>query len=203
MAIRMICLALGLALVCGGCGPQLSLSAGAPRGWADPSLGGPFARTDRDAWLGLPGYARSPFDRSAVVCDRYGRCWRRGPDDHFAHRHFGRPDAEPPGWAEKLPDSARRDDRFLRPRSELVCDRATRICYKDGEVDKSDTEHVFGRRAGKRADDLRDSHGTARLFVPEQGVSCDRERRRCFEDGDPDRRATRRYFGRRAARSGD
>lgn len=202
MALRVSCVALCLALACGGCGPQLSLSAGGARGWADPGVG-PFARADRDVWLGMPGYARSPFDRSAVVCDRFGRCWRRDADDHFAHRHFGRPDAEPPGWAESLPDPARTRDRFLQPRSNLLCDRATRICYKDGEVDKSDTESVFGRGAGKRADDLRDSYGTARLFVPERGVSCDRERRRCFEDGDPDRRATRRYFGRRDARDRD
>jgi hypothetical protein len=202
MALRATCAALGLALVCVGCGPQLSLSAGTHRGWADPGYDR-FGRTDRGVWLGLPGYARSPFDRSAVVCDRLGRCWRRGLDDRFDHGDFERRDAEPPGWAERLPGSARDDDRFLRPRSNLVCDRATRICYKDGEVDKSDTESVFGERAGDRADDLRDRHGTARLFAPERGVSCDRERRRCFEDGDPDRQATRRYFGRRAARNLD
>jgi hypothetical protein len=166
-------------------------------------IGASLVIGDRGVWLGLPGYARSPFDRSALVCDRLGRCWRRDLDDRFDDGDFGRRHAEPPGWAERLPGSARDDDRFLRPRSNLVCDRATRICYKDGEVDKSDTQSVFGERAGDRADDLRDSHGTARLFVPERGVSCDRERRRCFEDGDPDREATRRYFGRRAARNLD
>jgi hypothetical protein len=91
-------------------------------------------------------------------------------------------------------------NRFLRPRSEVVCDRATRICYKQGRVDQSDTERVFGGRAGDRADDLRDRVGTARLFVPERGVACDRTRRMCLDDGDPDRSLTRRYFGRRAAR---
>ena len=94
-------------------------------------------------------------------------------------------------------------NRFLRPRSEVVCDRATRICYKKGKIDKSDTEHVFGERAGDRADDLRDRYGTARIFAPERDVSCDRKRRVCFEDGDPDRSLTRRYFGRRAARDLD
>ena len=91
----------------------------------------------------------------------------------------------------------------MRPRAEVVCDRATRICYKQGKIDKSDTERVFGGRAGDRADGLRDRHGTAQLFVPERGVACDRESRLCLEDGDPDRRLTRRYFGRRAARSID
>jgi Fels-1 Prophage Protein-like len=93
------------------------------------------------------------------------------------------------------------DNRFVRPRSDVVCDRATSICYKRGKIDKSDTEHVFGERAGDRADDVRDRLSNARVFVPERGVACDRERRICLEDGDPDRRLTRRYFGRRAARA--
>jgi hypothetical protein len=92
-------------------------------------------------------------------------------------------------------------DRFLRPRSNLVCDRASRICYKNGKIDKSDTENTFGERAGDRADDLRDRFSTARLFVPQRGVACDRDRRLCLEDGDPDRKLTRRYFGKRAARA--
>jgi hypothetical protein len=85
----------------------------------------------------------------------------------------------------------------------VVCDRATRICYKRGRVDQSDTDDVFGERAGDRVDALRDRHRTARVFVPERGTSCDRERHVCFEDGDPDRGLTRRYFGRRAARDLD
>ena len=184
-------LALCLALACSACGaPQLSLSSGGTRGWADSSSW-PWYR-ERDAWR---GYGSSRYDDPSVVCDSFGRCWHR--------RHLERPDAEPPGWAENLPGSARRDDRFLRPRAELVCDRTTRICYKDGFVDKSDTERVFGERAADRADDLRDRLGTPRVFVPEQGVACDRDRRLCLDDGDADRSLTRRYFGRRAARDLD
>jgi Fels-1 Prophage Protein-like len=77
------------------------------------------------------------------------------------------------------------------------------MCYKQGEVDKSDTERVFGDRAGDKVDSLRDRLGTSRLFAPERGVACDREGRVCLEDGDPDRSLTRRYFGRRAARALD
>jgi hypothetical protein len=83
----------------------------------------------------------------------------------------------------------------------VVCDRASRLCYKDGKVDKSDTQSVFGERAGDRADRVRDRLGTGDMFVPERGVACDRERRLCLEDGDPDRKLTRRYFGRDAART--
>ena len=188
-------LILFLALMCSACGsPQLSLSAGGQRGWGDS----PFL-AERDPWPALPGYARSPFHRPGIVCDRFGRCWRAEPSPGFSYRHAARP----PGWAESLPEAAQMKGRFLRPRSELVCDRATRICYKEGNIDRSDTRDIFGRRAGKRADDLRDQHGTPRVFAPERDVSCDRERRRCFEDGAPDRRLTRRYFGRRAARGLD
>ena len=106
--------------------------------------------------------------------------------DGWSHdRLFGRH-----GWPE---------DRFVRTDRRVVCDRGTGICYKRGEIDKSETERVFGGRAGDRADDLRDDYGTARLFVPERGVACDRGRRACFDDGEPDHSLTRRYFGRRAA----
>lgn len=190
-----------LALLCSACGaPQLSISTGT-RAWSDPGLGALY-RTDRDLWMAPPGYGRSPFYRPSIACDHFGRCWQVGPFDRFA-RGYGRPDTRPPRWAERLPQSAETHNRFLRPRSEVVCDRATRICYKKGEVDKSDTERVFGERAGDRADDLRDRLGRARIFVPQRDVSCDRERRVCFDDGDPDRRLTRRYFGKRAARAID
>ena len=201
MHFAMARLVLCLALLCGACAaPQASFTTGT-RGWSDPGLG-PFYRTERDAWI-APGYGPSAFYSPSIACDRFGRCWQLDPFDRFARGYRGRPDARPPGWAERLPDSAPMRHRFLRPRSELVCDRATRICYKEGKIDKSDTERVFGERAGDRADDLRDRYGTARLFVPEQDVSCDRERRVCLEDGDPDRSLTRRYFGRRAARALD
>jgi hypothetical protein len=189
-----------LALLCSGCGtPQVSVGAG-NRAWADPSPWSRY-RTDSGIWTAPRGYAWGPFDRPAVVCDRFGRCWQAGPfDRRFARGYPERRYGRPPGWAERLPDSARTDHRFLRPRANVVCDRGTRICYKGGEIDKSDTERVFGARAGDRADNVRDRYGSARLFVPERGVTCDRGQRTCLEDGDPDRKLTRRYFGRQAAR---
>ena len=196
-------LVLPVVLICSACGaPHLSVATGGTQAWSDPSLW-PMYRAQRDVWLALPGYNRDPLHRPSVACDRFGRCWQLGPSERFARGHVGRPDARPPRWAEKLPESARKENRFLRPGADLVCDRATRICYKQGRVDQSDTERVFGGRAGDRADDLRDRLGTARLFVPERGVACDRERRMCLDDGAPDRSLTRRYFGRRAARAID
>ena len=181
-ALRRCALALTLTLVCDACSappPALTAPAGGVRVPVDPTF--PLLYRIDPAWdrgtrLALPGYGYN-YDYD------YGR---RAP---LA--------ARPPGWADDLPRRARASDRFLRPDRHVVCDRATSICYKRGEVDKSATEGVFGERAGDRADDLRDKLGTARLFVPERGVACDRGRRACFDDGEPDRRLTRRYFGRR------
>ena len=201
MHLAKACLVLCLALICSACeAPQLSVSTGTPA-WSDPSFWPPY-RAQRDLWMAFPGYGRSPFDRPSIACDRFGRCWEVGPFDRFA-RGYGRPDARGPDWAERLRGSAETHNRFLRPRSNVICDRATRICYKKGEIDKSDTERIFGERAGDRADDLRDRYGRAEIFVPERSVTCDRERRVCFDDGDPDRGLTRRYFGKRAARAID
>jgi Fels-1 Prophage Protein-like len=194
---------LSLALICSACGAsQLSTSTGGTGAWSDPSPW-PRYRTERDLWLARPGYGYSPLHRPSIACDRFGRCWELDPFDRFARGDSERRAARPPGWAENLPDSARLHHRFLRAGSEVVCDRATHICYKEGKVDKSDTERVFGGGAADRADGLRDRFGTARLFLPEQDVACDRERRVCLDDGDPDRSLTRRYFGRRAARALD
>jgi hypothetical protein len=196
-------LVLGIGLVCGACdAPGLSVGAG-QGGWADPGWSPPY-RPERDAWRTLPGYGSSGLDRHDLVCDRLGRCWPLGPSDRYARRgYLERRDGRPPGWAESLPGSAWRHDRFVRPRSSVVCDQATSICYKDGRIDKSETEHAFGERAGDRADSVRDRLGTGRAFVPQRGVACDRLRQVCWDDGQRDRSLTRRYFGRRAARDLD
>jgi len=150
--------------------------------------------------LSRPGWGRStqPGFRSAptqIFCDRFGRCWQQlqGPSRYGG---FG---ARPPGWADDLPDRLATDGRFARPRSGVVCDFRTSICYKDGRVDKSETKDAFGERAADRADDLRDRRGTGRVFAPERGVSCDSVRRICFDGGFADRSLTRRYFGEQAA----
>ena len=188
-----------LALICSACGaPQLSLSTGGSPGWSDP----PY-RTERDVWLARPWYGRGGLHDPAVACDSFGRCWHVGSSDRFRRGYLERRDAHPPAWADNLPESARTQHRFVRPGSDVVCDRATGICYKQGKVDKSDTERVFGERAGDKVDALRDRFSSSRLFAPERGVACNRESRVCLEDGDPDRSLTRRYFGRRAARALD
>jgi hypothetical protein len=144
-----------------------------------------------------------PSRRPVVSCDAYGRCWQHSPGyrygapDRFGYRkHKG---DRPPGWADDLPYRTRDPYRFERPRSGVVCDRGTSLCYKRGRIDKSETEDVFGNRAGDRADGVRDRRGTGRLFVPERGVTCDPRGKVCFDEGIADYSQTRRYFGRRAA----
>jgi Fels-1 Prophage Protein-like len=198
-------LAAFLTLIGSGCAmPDTSAHRSGGGVWIGPtaSLGyGTYPDWDRDLRPAYPGYGGSLGHRPAVACDSFGRCWQLGPLDPFERLYARRPYVRPPGWAENLPRSARMSDRFLRPGSDVVCDRASRLCYKDGKIDKSDTQSVFGERAGDRADRLRDRLGTGDMFVPQRGVTCDRERRVCLEDGDPDRKLTRRYFGKDAARA--
>jgi hypothetical protein len=163
---------------------------------ANPGLGVPprlSAPPPRSSHRG--GYYAAPR-RPVFNCDSYGRCWQQVP---YGNGYGGRAGTRPPGWADSLPYRAQGSDRFLRPRSGVVCDRATSVCYKGNEVDKTETRDLFGDRAADRADDLRDQRGTARLFVPERGVTCDRSRQVCFDDDSADSSLTRRYFGRRAA----
>lgn len=174
---------------------------------ANPGLGAP-PRLSAPPRTTYRGGAYAPSRRPVITCDPYGRCFQQAPTYGSGRGYgnsygygYGLPSGtRPPGWADDLPYRAQGGyDRFVRPRSGVVCDRNTSVCYKGNQVDKSETRDVFGERAADRADDLRDDRGTARLFVPERGVTCDRSRQVCFDDGSPDSSLTRRYFGNRAA----
>jgi hypothetical protein len=58
---------------------------------------------------------------------------------------------------EPRPDFCRTDSARVRVDSDTTCDCDTRICYRDGAIDKTDTEAAFGERAGRRADSIRDA----------------------------------------------
>jgi hypothetical protein len=89
--------------------------------------------------------------------------------------------------------------RTFRPDRRVVCDRGTQICYKRGEIDKSETEEAFGGRAGDRADRIRDKWGSD-VYVRNRKVVCDNDRDVCFKNGRPDRSETRDVYGKKAAR---
>lgn len=193
MRTAMTVVSLGLAFLCGACGlPEGGVHAGGIGMWSEPG----FAR-----WR-APGYEHGFGWRAPVTCDAYGRCWRRGFDEYWPGHGVGHPrraGPQVPLWADDLPDRARTPDRFLEPRPGVVCDRTTRVCYRDRKVDERNTANVFGERAGQRTRDLRDVLGTPLVFVPKRGAICDREDHVCVEGGRPDRGLTRRYFGKKAA----
>lgn len=95
------------------------------------------------------------------------------------------------------------DGRVVRPGRGVVCDRATATCYRDGEIDASETRDVFGRRAAREVDRVRDQAGTNRVFRADDDVVCNRLDRVCYKDGRPDRSETRDFFGKKAARQVD
>jgi hypothetical protein len=122
LSIARLVLCSGLA--CGACGaPQLSISSGGAEDWTE-SRWSPLYRPERDVWRGLPGYGRGPLDRPNIACDQFGHCWQPGLYDRFARKYIERP----PGRAQSFPGSVWMDNRFVRPRSDIVCDRATRVC---------------------------------------------------------------------------
>jgi hypothetical protein len=204
--MRRLLAGLAFAVALAGGDPLPAARADGPAARIDPN----FAPLGPPPNVGLPPLASPPAYRPAypsrrpvVNCDAYGRCWQHSPGYRYGapnrlgyRKHRG---DRPPGWADDVPYRTRDPYRFERPRSGVVCDRGTSLCYKRGRIDKSETEDVFGNRAGDRADDLRDRRGTGRLFVPERGVTCDPGSKVCFDEGVADYSQTRRYFGRRAA----
>lgn len=90
--------------------------------------------------------------------------------------------------------------RTFRPSPDVVCDRATETCYRRGQIDASETRDVFGRRAARDVDRVRDWAGTNRLYRPSDDVACNRATKVCYKNGRPDRSETRDYFGKKAAR---
>ncbi|SNB66727.1 hypothetical protein SAMN07250955_105181 [Arboricoccus pini] len=94
------------------------------------------------------------------------------------------------------------DDRYVRGDRRTVCDRSTQTCYKNGNIDASETRDQFGGKAGRRADDVRDQYG-GDTFVRSRNVACDRGDRVCYKNGRPDRSETRDTFGKKAARNVD
>lgn len=100
-------------------------------------------------------------------------------------------------------DNNRRQPRFDRPENNVVCDRRTATCYKGREIDVSETREKFGRDAARKVERVRDRYDNNDIFRPRRNAVCDRDDKRCYQNGDPNRRLTREYFGNRAARRGN
>jgi hypothetical protein len=179
-------------------------AGGGGRARVDPSFP-PLGTAPNPGWSGTrPGggvFAVPPRRQAVPRGYGYDDPYRGRGSGYYGRGYGYQPPlgTRPPGWADDLPYRAQEPGRFVRTRPGVVCDRSTSLCYRRGEVDKTETRDAFGARAADRADDLRDDRGTARLFVPERGVACDAGRRVCYDDGRPDFSLTRRYFGQRAA----
>ena len=135
---------------------------------------------------GGPYHGRSP---------NYGRSTYYGREPNYWFNRRGNDNRDR--------DQARRQPRFDRPENDVVCDRRTEVCYKDREIDASETREKFGRDAARRVDRIRDRRDNNDVFLPRRNVVCDRDDKKCYQGGDANRRLTREYFGNKAARRVD
>ena len=94
---------------------------------------------------------------------------------------------------------ALRDGRFVAPERHVVCDLRTAACYKNGDIDASETKEFFGHDAARRVDRIRDQQHTNDIFLPGRNTVCNEPDRTCFRNGQPSRMLTRQFFGHMAA----
>ena len=148
--------------------------------------------------LGLLGGCISDGNRAAVASSSSGVRWS-GP---FGYDPYSRSPADFGGTRTTYDRYERSTDggRTFRPDRNVVCDRATETCYRDREVDASETRDYFGRSAARQVDRDRDAAGTNRIYRVDNGVVCDPRRQVCLKEGRPDRSETRDFFGKKAAR---
>ena len=64
------------------------------------------------------------------------------------------------------------------------------------EIDASETRDVFGRRAAREVDRIRDAAGTNRIYRVDDDVVCNRRTKVCLKNGHPDNSETKDFFGR-------
>lgn len=121
-----------------------------------------------------------------------------GPADQepFARSPYAFGPGPSAGWG----GSARAGSRTFRPSPNVVCDRATQTCYRGRDIDASETRDVFGRKAAREVDRIRDEAGTNRIYRVSNKVVCDRRTKVCYKNGHPDNSETKDFFGRNLPR---
>ena len=95
------------------------------------------------------------------------------------------------------------DGRSARSQPRTACDERTQVCYKGGKLNTAETRDEFGRDAARRTTRLRERYDTKDIYLPRRNVVCDGGSNTCYRGGEPDRRATREQYGRKAARKVD
>jgi hypothetical protein len=96
-----------------------------------------------------------------------------------------------------------RNDRRERADPNSFCDERTDVCYRDGKVSTPATREEFGRDAARRTARLRERHETRDLYLPRRNLVCSDRSSTCYRGGEPDRRATREEYGKKATRRTD
>ena len=116
--------------------------------WSGPAGQDPFARSPYgfggDPFGGWGGTGGRTFRPSpGVVCDRATETCYRGRDIDASETRdvFGRGAARE---VDRIRDPAG-SNRIYRVNNKVVCDRRSKVCYKNGHPDNSETKDYFGR----------------------------------------------------------
>lgn len=137
-----------------GCVTDGGLDGGSTGGsgisWSGPATRDPFYRSPGlgadpfGGWSGSPRSSGRTFRPSPnVVCDRATETCYRGRDIDASETRdvFGRGAARE---VDRIRDAAG-TNRVYRVSNKVVCDRRTKVCYKNGHPDNSETKDFFGR----------------------------------------------------------
>ena len=123
--------------------------------WSGPYGTDPFSR--RTSPFGSPfgGYGNDGGGRTfqpsrGVVCDRATETCYRGKEIDASETRdvFGRSAAR---QVDRVRDQAG-TNRIYRVDDDVVCNRRTEICYKNGHPDRTETRDFFGKKAARRID---------------------------------------------------
>lgn len=144
-------------------------------------------------------YQPYPVYRGGSTVYRNSPGWGWGNRGYDDRRYRDRNDDDDRYVRAPWDDGKRREGRYDREGKDTVCDRRTEICYKDGHIDKTETNQRFGNKAAGRADDIRDRYDNRNVYVPRKNVACDGDRNVCLENGKRDVQATRQEYGKKAA----
>lgn len=145
-----------------------------------------------EGWGNRPYYSGYPYRDYGYSRPAYGYGYGSPDADRYYRRHRNDDD-----------DGKGKNRRLVRTERNVVCDRRTEVCYKNGDIDASETREYFGKDEARRVDRIRDRYKDNDIFLPRGNTVCREENRTCYVKGEPDRRATREYFGKKAARRVD
>jgi hypothetical protein len=129
-------------------------------------------------------------DRTYVSDGYYGRPVYGGPYRTYGYPRYGYNDNDRYRGRSS-------NGRFDREGRDVVCDRRTEVCYKDGDIDASETRERFGKEPARKVERVRDRYDDNDLFLPRRNIVCNDENNTCYRNGKANRQLSREYFGRK------